>query len=1001
MGDSVEARILEHAVAKGLIDERDVESAGESSSQGRWGARIEWLIAEGRLDEIAVAALAEGLDGWSPAELASTVDSKPPRRLERALFRGWDRYVIVSRLGGGGGGEVFRARDPRLDREVALKFLTDRSEVAARLRREAQAQARVDHEHVCKVFEVGEVEGHSYIAMQFIDGQTFGAAAASMTVEQRVRVVHQVAEAVEAAHRLGIIHRDLKPSNVMVQRDQQGAWRAWVVDFGLARELERSGASLDSVVGTPAFMAPEQARSDAARVDRRSDVYALGATLFAVLAERPPFLGSSVEILLKIVSEEPPPRLRQLVPSLPRDLESIVAKCLSPEPRGRYDSAGALADDLGRFLAGEPIRARPTPWPRRLARRLRRHLALTAAVVSAIAAVASMATWRLRSPSASDRARRAQPFTDPTEAQLYADAQARMRALDAASALPLYEKLVAAAPESALAHVALSEAWTALGDDARAQREAERAATLVTADSDSATKLTVEARRCLGTGAWDKALVALRALHSFYPDDLEAGLDLAFAEAHAGKGRDGLDTIAELERLPAAASDPRVRLAEAAVAESLGDYRRDHEAAVDAARRAQTAGSRGALARARLLDGWALLNLKQSPAAAQSLIEARDLFAAAGQAVGAARATQQLAMLHAMDGAMAQANQELAQALAEFRRIGNRRGEARTLNAMANLLDDNPTKARELYEQALAIDRAIGDHDGVSAALNNLATLECQAGVLADCERHFADALLAERAASNQAGTAAALGNLASVRIELGDLAGGNALVEEQLVLAQKLGSAADQAQATTLLGWVLMYRGELASARQRLDEAAALYRSLGQRGYEAECLRMRARAALWAQLPKEAAAEAAPLVAIFNSVEQPGAAATAAALVAESWLDRGDRVRARAAFEQVKARPNETSMADLRLDYTLAEARLLAAEGHRAQAARMLDELAAWTHRSGYLAGELLARVYRARVEIASGQRANGHRELARLADEARSHGFHVMASLASRDRL
>src|SRR6516162_8092309 len=233
-------------------------------------------------------------DGSGPLE---------PESVRSLRLEGWDRYEVLVPLGAGGGGQVYKARDPRLGRLCALKFLrVDDLDLCKRLLREAQAQARVEHEYVCKVYEVGEAKGRPFIAMQFIDGQTLGRAATSMSREERVRLCAQVADAVHAAHRLGLIHRDIKPSNVMVERGVDGGWRPYVMDFGLARETAAPGVTqTGAVMGTPQYMAPEQARGGK-EIDRRADVYGLGATLYEVLGGRPPFDGNTlVDVLMKVV----------------------------------------------------------------------------------------------------------------------------------------------------------------------------------------------------------------------------------------------------------------------------------------------------------------------------------------------------------------------------------------------------------------------------------------------------------------------------------------------------------------------------------------------------------------------------------------------------------------------------------------------------------------------------------------------------------------------------
>jgi eukaryotic-like serine/threonine-protein kinase len=338
-----------------------------------------------------------------------------PEALQAAV-RAWDRYQVKELVGSGGGGFVWRAHDPRVGRDVALKFLrVEDARLAARLLREAQAQARIDHPNVCKVYDVGSLDGRPYIVMQFCDGKTLDDAAPAMTLEARAAVMRDVADAIHAAHRLGLVHRDLKPGNVLVE-ETDGAFRPYVVDFGLARELEAPGITTTGmVVGTPAYMAPEQARGDAA-VDRRTDVYGLGATLYHLLTGRAPFGGdSAVGVMLQVLHDEPAPP-RKLAPSLPLDLETIALTCLEKEPGRRYPSARAVADDLGRFLDGEPIEARrrgPLGRAWRWARKRRALVALVSLAVAALGAGGGYGLWAQR--ASLRRARAAAEFGRSSE----------------------------------------------------------------------------------------------------------------------------------------------------------------------------------------------------------------------------------------------------------------------------------------------------------------------------------------------------------------------------------------------------------------------------------------------------------------------------------------------------------------------------------------------------------------------------------------------------------
>ncbi len=310
----------------------------------------------------------------------------------------WDPYTNIEFLGQGGMGTVYRAHDTTLDRPVAIKLLRGDSPAhATRFFREARSQARVKHPNVCGVYEAGEREGQPYIIMQFINGCTLDLAARSMTLEQRVAVISDVAEAIQAAHSLGLIHRDLKPGNIMVETTKEGDLKPFVLDFGLVRdEAAPSETRTGEILGTPAYMSPEQILGDVHRIDRRSDVYSLGAVLYQLLVGVPPFTDvTSVHQLVRVLEEEPP-RPRHIDPQIPLDLETIVLKCLEKEPRARYTSARALADDLRRYLEGEPIEARRMNSVALLLRKARKNRGLVAAVVIVVAVTLTAAGITIR-----------------------------------------------------------------------------------------------------------------------------------------------------------------------------------------------------------------------------------------------------------------------------------------------------------------------------------------------------------------------------------------------------------------------------------------------------------------------------------------------------------------------------------------------------------------------------------------------------------------------------
>lgn len=290
------------------------------------------------------------------------------------------RYHDIRRIGEGSSGTVYRALDTRLGRRVALKLLkSDAPEDTRRFIREARSQARIEHANVCRVYEVGEVDGEPFIAMELIEGEPLDRAQHRMSLEQKVKVIRESADALHAAHRLGLIHRDVKPGNIMVVTSDDGSIKPYVVDFGLAREVSNVSDSLQNgIVGTPAYMSPEQAEGTSALLDRRSDIYSLGATLYELIAGRTPFVGTNALTLLTQVMTDDPPALGSVRKGVPPQLETIVMMCLQRDPARRYDSARDLGDDLQRYLDGARVQAKRPPLTYVLWQRAKRHRAVVA-----------------------------------------------------------------------------------------------------------------------------------------------------------------------------------------------------------------------------------------------------------------------------------------------------------------------------------------------------------------------------------------------------------------------------------------------------------------------------------------------------------------------------------------------------------------------------------------------------------------------------------------------
>ncbi len=368
-------------------------------------------ITTPRPDDGATQAVAADVtvDQARPTDVAdpqATVAPEAGRLVSKAVPAAVAGYEILGVLGRGGMGVVYKARQVGLNRVVALKMIltgdhADNQE-RARFRTEAEAVARIQHPNIVQIYEIGEEGGRPYFSLEYVDGGSLNARinGAPQPLREAARGVHLLAGAMDCAHKAGVVHRDLKPANVLLTADGTPK----ITDFGLAKRVqENSGQTRSgSILGTPGYMAPEQAEGKNSEVGPPADVYALGAILYELLTGRAPFQAPTLLETLEQVRTREPVAPVVLQPGVPRDLETICLKCLQKDPRRHYDSAGALAEDLRRFLAQEPILARRVGRVERAWRWCRRNPRLavlgaaTAAIVLGWAVSMSALAWGLK-----------------------------------------------------------------------------------------------------------------------------------------------------------------------------------------------------------------------------------------------------------------------------------------------------------------------------------------------------------------------------------------------------------------------------------------------------------------------------------------------------------------------------------------------------------------------------------------------------------------------------
>lgn len=791
------------------------------------------------------------------------------------------RYRVLRFLAEGGMGEVYEVEDLELGGRLAAKTVrTDvarQPEALERFRREIQLARRVTHPNVCRIFDLAHhpsptpgAPGTVFLTMQLLVGETLSARIArggAMTPEQALPIVRQIAAAVGAAHDVGVVHRDLKPANVLLEPGKDGAERAVVTDFGLARTEtgDGDGATMTAAgffLGTPAYIAPEQLVGGA--TSPATDLYALGIVMFEMLTGRVPFQGDTALATAVKRLQEAPPSPRELSKGVDARWEGAILRCLEREPQDRFASAAELVRALEEQVVAAPPPAPviPVSAPAQTRGRWAKLVGLAALILVSFGVLAyRIQSWRqeqaLREellattppPATKAPPAAAEPSlawvpgaggpgapTHPEAAALYEAGLERLAAFDAAGAREVLERAATLDPDNALVHAALATAWANLGHEAKSATAARRALELA-GNLPQDQRLLIEGRVAEAARDWQRATEIYRSLVRAFPDDLDHRLRLAAAERIAGQGEEARATLEQVRRLPAAAAEaPRIDLAEAAVAEAAGDFARQLALAERAATAAAERGVRATTAQARLSACRALRQLGRLDDGRAACEAARGLFAEAGDSAGVADALGQSANLLYDQGDLPGAVRLFEQALGKYRTIGNRYAEAGLLNNLAVVLrrQGELPAALELYGQVLELVGELGDRPGEAHALGNLAAGLAVRGEVGKARELLERSLTIRRDLGDVPGQAAALDTLGSVLRQQGDLPGARRRHEEALALRRQLGQRSGEAASLAGLSAVLLDQGDLPAARERAEAALKVALEVGNKSLEA-----------------------------------------------------------------------------------------------------------------------------------------------------------------------
>jgi eukaryotic-like serine/threonine-protein kinase len=630
--------------------------------------------------------------------------------------------------------------------------------------------------------------------------------------------------------------------------------------------------------------------------------------------------------------------------------------------------------------------------------------------------------------------------SSPEGARLYAEGLARLRVFDEVAARDLLERAVAAEPNHALAHSALAAAWSGLGYDAKALEESKKAYELST-DLSRETRLLIEGRYRAMSNEWPKAVEIYRSLFTFFPDNLDYGLQLARAQTRSGEPGDALATITALEK--AFPNDgARVALAEAETARTISEFTRAEKAAIRAATLAEANGARLLAGTARLNQGIALRNLGDPKGALAIYDQARRLFSEAKDPAGLASTINGMGNCKYDLGDLPGARQSYEEVLRIYRDVGNRRGEAGALGNIANVIGDQGDLAggvrmaeqslaifqqigdrageaeqlnnigaalvmigdirgsRALFAQVVPIHEELGDEGALAIALTNIGELEMVDSNTAAAEKSFSRALQIFRDSGQKSKAVYPLVGLAGVEFETGDLASAKAMLAEGLQISREVDDKHEAAFALSGQGTVALAEDRIADARRAFDEARQIRTTIGEAGAAEQSRIDLARVALAEEDFAAAQALAGAAATELEKQKIPDDQAVALAVLARALAAGGKRGDAERALAKARTLAGKSQNDGTRREVLLASATVRAAQGDAAGAAKNLGEAAARAREKGLIAWPLEARLVQGRILAASGATEPARAVLAEVEKEAAARGFRRIAKKAAEAR-